>query len=109
MSMIIIGSLGGSKNDDRQVVEVESGITSAWYLIPQGTLQTSVECIPAGTAKVQYSSDIEGAKAGSAVGIDWPADSVTAPAMLNINGGNICVRVVSATGAAKMIINRTKA
>lgn len=96
--------------DYSKKLTVTAGQTSDWYLVPSQTGVISVELLPGAgaTAVVETTNDIEGAIAGTAIGMEWDFGQVSN----NTDGyarGKKCVRVRSIAGDATLFINAVRA
>ena len=104
----MVGRGGTIEGSCQYEMPVGSGVVSDHLLLPgwkKGPF--SVTLVPAGTAKVQYSTDtIENILASSITWQDWPAGDVTVTTTDVLYGPVTVLRIVSTTGTAVMRVTQ---
>ena len=89
--------------DLEETISVASGQTSDWYGMPQNLGALAMQLVPAGSARVEYTLDREGAKNDTATGVPWPDGDVSVVTDDNARGV-AAIRLVSASGTADLFI-----
>ena len=107
MSIEVPSAVKGNANGEL-TDSIGSGVTSPWYIMPKGTVQTIVDLIPVGgTARIEFTNQRnlavnENVPAGDEV--IWQDGDVSV-ATSNQAPGIAALRVVTTGGTATLVIN----
>jgi len=104
MSYKLLKSATASKTNIYEKVSILDTETSDWIIFPPDVREVGVDFLPAGTAKIQTSNDIEGMRDDTAVGLDWDEGEIAidkAATAIGVRG----FRVVSISGAVDVHFN----
>jgi len=82
----------------RKTITTADGVIGEWYIVANGVYSITFDVIPDGTAYVETTNDLVGAKAGTAPGLKWTAGDITERTSKELTH-MVAFRLVSTSGA----------